>query len=260
MLNIDQYAYTNALRDVHPVEKAVFSFSLLLFSLWSKSVWVSTIIFFVMSAIIVRKAEIPLRYYVKLLFAPFFFLLTSVVVIIVSIVPIGKEAVDSLWQLELGVWKLSITSSNVIKSVGIVFPVIASVSCMYFIILTTPITQLIWLLQKLKVSSLFIELAVFTYHFIFVLLEKSREIYLAQSMRLGYQSYRTGFSSFGQLIVSLLIKTLRSAKEFQIALDCRGGEEALYDVEWTQVYKKTHWLGIALLLTGLFIIYMLTNK
>ena len=260
MLNIDQYAYINALRDVHPMEKAVFSFSLLFFSLLSKNGWISLIIFLLITFMIVTKAQISLHFYVKLLLVPFFFLLTSVVVILVSIVPIEQKIVHSLWQFELGNWKLFVSSTSMNKGIEMIYSVIASVSCMYFLILTTPISQLIWLLQKLKIPALFIELAVYTYHFIFVLLDKAHEIYVAQTMRLGYLNYRMGITSFGQLIVSLLLKTISSMKEFQIALDCRGGEQGLYEVELTQTYKKEHWLGIALLLAGLLMIDLITNK
>ena len=260
MLRIDQYAYKNACIDVHPVEKAVFSFSLLLLSIATKNVMVAIITFTLVSVMIVIAAKIPLRYYIKLLSLPLVFLLSSVLVILVSVVSIDTEVLNALWQVEMGIWKLYISSANLEQSINMIFTVMTSISCMYFMILTTPVQQLIWLLQKCRVPKLFLELALFTYHFIFVLLGKSHQIYIAQSNRLGYRTYRSGLASSGQLIVSLFIKSMISAKNFQMALDSRGGEDGLYDVETNQSYKPAHWLIISLFLIGLLVLDHLTKK
>ncbi len=92
MLQIDKYASMNGWHHVHPLEKAIFSFSFLLFSTLTKSITIALITFFVMGASILFGAKIPFRYYVRLLALPLFFLLTSVLVIIVSIAPIESDS------------------------------------------------------------------------------------------------------------------------------------------------------------------------
>ncbi|TWI59004.1 cobalt/nickel transport system permease protein [Halalkalibacter nanhaiisediminis] len=257
MLQIDKYAIMNGWHHIHPLEKIIFSFSFLLFTILTKSIIIALITFFVMSVSILYGAKIPLRYYVKLLTLPLIFLLTSLLVMIMSIVPIESNIQGFLWQIELGEWQLFVSPNGLYQAVQIFFTVMASVSCMYFFILTTPIHQITWLLQKLKLPTLFIELLVFIYRFIFVLFEKMTEIYLAQSSRLGYQKYRLWLTSLGQLIVSLLIKSMQSAKELQIALDSRAGEEGLHEIELTHTYKKKHWIGISISNVFLFAIFNL---
>ncbi len=84
MLLIDKYAYLNKLAAVHPLEKMIFSLGLLLITLIMRDERLSLITFFVMSAFIILGAKIPLTYYGKLLLLPGFFLLTSLVSILLS--------------------------------------------------------------------------------------------------------------------------------------------------------------------------------
>lgn len=84
MLLIDKYAYLNKLASVHPLEKMIFSLGLLLITLIMRDERLSLITFFVMSAFIIVGAKIPLTYYFKLLLLPGFFLLTSLVSILLS--------------------------------------------------------------------------------------------------------------------------------------------------------------------------------
>lgn len=73
MLLIDKYAYMNKLASVHPLEKMLFSFGLLLLSLIMRDERISLITFIVMSAFIIIGAKIPVKYYLKLLLLPGFF-------------------------------------------------------------------------------------------------------------------------------------------------------------------------------------------
>lgn len=245
MLQINQYAYMNAYRDIHPIEKGLFAILFLLFCLFTKNVAVALFTFFVMSTVIVLGAKIPLTYYLKILLLPFFFLLTSVLVIPISIVPANMDLLDSVLSTKMGPWQLYISRAKYEMVIELIFTVIASVSCMYFFILTTPIQQIVWLFQRLKLPALFIELFLFTYRFIFVLLEKTVEIRYAQTSRLGYQTYRNAISSLGQLLVSLFIKSMKSAKELHMTLETRGNGKDIFDDVITETYKLSNWVLLA---------------
>ncbi|WP_165820797.1 cobalt ECF transporter T component CbiQ [Pueribacillus theae] len=242
MLQIDQYAYINSYRNIHPIEKGLFAFLFLLFCLLTKNAAVAIFTFFVMSTAIVLGAKIPLAYYLKILLLPIFFLLTSVLAILISIVPANMELLDSVLSMKMGPWQLYISQTKYKMAIELIFTVVASVSCMYFFILTTPIQQIVWLFQKLRLPALFIELFLFTYRYLFVLLEKTVEIRLAQTSRLGYQTSRNAISSLGQLLVSLFIKSMRSAKEVHMAIEIRGDGKEIFDDEITQTYKQLHWI------------------
>lgn len=260
MIKIDDYAYISGLKDVHPVEKLSFALIFLLFTILTKNIWVACFTFVVMSIGVLFKAKIPFIPYLKLLFAPFVFLMTSLAAILFSIVPIDQENLDVLWMVQIGLWKIYISSSSIQQSYELAATILASVSCLYFLVLSTPLHQLIWVLKKVKLPNVFVELMGITYRFIFVLLEKVNEIYIAQSSRLGYQNYRSWFASVGQLIVSLFVKSMRSAKELQIAIDSRGGDEHLYDVDLSMSYNRGHFVIIFISFVTLFLIFILTKS
>ncbi|UOK56437.1 energy-coupling factor transporter transmembrane protein EcfT [Bacillus sp. OVS6] len=73
MLKIDDYAYTSALKDVHPVEKVGFAFAYLLFTIITKNICIACLTFILMSVGIVFGAKIPFYHYIKLLLFPSFF-------------------------------------------------------------------------------------------------------------------------------------------------------------------------------------------
>ncbi|WHY03347.1 cobalt ECF transporter T component CbiQ [Neobacillus sp. DY30] len=260
MIKIDDYAYSSGLKDVHPVEKVSFALIFLFFTILSKNISVACFTFTVMSIVVIFRAKIPFIVYLKLLFVPFVFLMTSIVAIIFSIAPIYQEDLDVLWKAEIGLWQIYISSPGIQQSYKLATTILASVSCLYFLVLSTPLNQMMWVLKKVKLPTVFIELMGITYRFIFVLLEKMNEIYIAQTSRLGYQNYKSGFSSVAQLIVSLFVKSMRSAKELQIAIDSRGGDEHLYDVDLSLSYNRGHFVFIFISLVTLFMINVMTKS
>lgn len=254
MLQIDYFSNTNPLRNVHPVQKACFSLAYLLFALLTKSIGIAVFTFIVMSLAILAKAKIPWTYYVKLLLLPFLFLTTSVLTLLLSLAPVDMVLQESLWEMKMGTWQIYVSSTNLERGIQLTCTVVACISSMYFFILTTPFRDIQWLLQKLRLSPLFIELVSFTYRFIFVLIEKAQEIYVAQSSRLGYESYRTSVSSLAHLVVSLFVKSMQAARDLQMAMDSRGGEEDLDPIEITSLYHRQGWVAIGssmILLIGL---------
>jgi len=258
MLKIDQYAYINGLKHVHPAEKVAFAFVFLLFTIITKNKSIACLTFFIMSISVVFAAKIPLSQYIKLLLLPSMFLLTSMMTIVISVTSINSY-VNPLWQIEIGSWSIYTSLANLKQAFDLGTTVIASISCLYFLILTTSINQILWVLKQLKLPILFIELVGMTYRFIFVLLDKMHEIFLAQSSRLGYQNHKDWITSVAQLIVSLFIKSSQSAKELQTAIESRGGEEGLYDIEIGIAINRSRCAGILVVVVGLFTISILTR-
>ena len=258
MVKIGDYAYTNALRNVHPMEKVAFSFSFLLFTIATKNLYIACLSFLVMSIATTFFAKIPFSYYIKLLLLPSFFLFTSIITMVITIVPASEQSINAILSVDMGRWQIYISENGLKKAYQLAATALASVSCLYFLILTTTIHHFIWVLQKAKMPTLFIELVGLTYRFIFVLLDKVHEIYVAQSSRLGYQNYRVWMSSVAQLIVSLFIKSTNFARELQTAIDSRGGNDEWYQVELDLRYNLIHCTGIGFFTVVLLMISILT--
>ncbi|MBT2647531.1 cobalt ECF transporter T component CbiQ [Bacillus sp. ISL-34] len=249
MLLIDKYAYFNGLKDVHPLEKMVFALSLLLFSLTVRDMTVSLITFTVMSALIIFAAKIPLFYYLKLLLLPGFFILSGTITILFSFTSKFTLLSNIWWSWKVGNWQIFISDDSIGTVANLITVVFGSISCLYFLTLTTPITVILSVLRKLKVPSLLIDLIELTYRFIFIFLDTALAIHQSQASRLGYGSLRKGMRSLGLLISSLFLGVLQRSGQLTMAMNARGYQENLSYIEDTYTYSSRNWL-IAIVILG----------
>lgn len=257
MLLIDKYAYINHLKNIHPVEKMTMALFPLLFTLIVKDTIVALITFAVMSALTIFGAKIPFSYYLKLLLLPGFFLLSGTLSILISFARRDTVIPNILWSAKFENWQIFITASNVNTVVSLVFVVFSSISCLYFLTLTTPVHDILQVIRKLKVPQLLIEITEITYRFIFVFLETALKIYQAQNSRLGYRTARLWIHSLSMLISSLFISVFQRARELTIAMDSRGYREDMMYIDDHYQYSATNWLVILGIMAGIVTIYIL---
>ncbi|TDL91892.1 cobalt ECF transporter T component CbiQ [Vibrio vulnificus] len=253
MLLIDKYAYFNGLKDVHPLEKMVFALSLLLFSLTVRDMTVSLITFTVMSALIIFAAKIPFSYYLKLLLLPGFFILSGTITILFSFTSKFTSISNIWWSWKIGNWQIFISDDSFGTVANLITVVFCSISCLYFLTLTTPITVILSVLRKLKVPSLLVDLIELTYRFIFIFLDTALAIHQSQASRLGYGSLRKGIRSLGLLISSLFLGVLQRSGQLTMAMNARGYQENLSYIEDTYTYSSRNWL-IAIVILGSLIL------
>ncbi|MGG0655823.1 cobalt ECF transporter T component CbiQ [Rummeliibacillus pycnus] len=256
MLLIDQYAYINRLAKTHPVEKIVLALFLLLFSLTVKDALISLITFFLMSSLTVLVAKIPWQYYSKLLCIPGVFLLSSMISILLSFTQHPELIHSSIWQSHLMNWTVYISAQSVEMSIQLFFSVLSSISCLYFLTLTTPVHELMHVLKKCKVPQLLIELIELTYRFIFVFLEKSVQIFQSQNSRLGYLSVKLGMHSLGLLISSLFVHVFKRSKELSIAMNSRGYDESIIYLEDSYQYSARNWTIILMIFLVIIVVFI----
>lgn len=254
MLLIDKYAYFNGLKNVHPLEKMVFALSLLLFSLTVRDVTVSLITFTVMSALIIFAAKIPFSYYLKLLLLPGFFILSGTFTILFSFTSKFTSISNIWWSWKVGNWQIFISDDSVGTVINLIIVVLGSISCLYFLTLTTPITVILSVMRKLKVPSLLVDLIELTYRFIFIFLETALAIHQSQASRLGYGSLRKGIRSLGLLISSLFLGVLQRSGHLTMAMNARGYQENLSYIEDTYTYSSRNWLVAIVILGSLIFI------
>lgn len=244
MLLIDQYAYINQLKSVHPAEKMAFTFSLLLFSTIIRDELIALLIFAVMSMAIIRIAKVPWRFYVKLLLLPSFFLLTSLVTIVFSFAKTGTVLPNYYAAWTVGKWTIFITHASIDHAIQLACVVLGSISCLYFLILTTSAQSIFHVLRKLRVPALFIEMCELTYRFIFVFIQSAEQIYIAQQARLGYNTLSQGLRSVAFLVSSLFIDVLQRSKQLSNAMQSRSLETSPLYWEEDFAYSTKNWLAI----------------
>jgi cobalt/nickel transport system permease protein len=256
MLLIDKYAYINRLKTIHPVEKITLALFLLLITLLMKDKIVSLIIFSLMSTFTIFAAKIPFSYYIKLLLLPSIFLLSGTLTILFSFAKKDAILPPVFGSIEFGNWQVFILVSNLNTVISLLFVVLSSISCLYFLTLTTPVQEILQVLRKLKVPQLLIEITELTYRFIFVFLESALKIYQAQNSRLGYRTFKLWLHSLGLLISSLFTTVFQRAKELTIAMDSRGYAEDILYLDNHYQYSATNWLMIIGLIASIVTVYL----
>jgi len=100
--------------------------------------------------------------------------------------------------------------------------IIGAVSVIAVLGFATSFTDLISGLAWFRFPKTLIEILLFAYRYIFMLLEDALIIYNAQKNRLGYSSVRRGMNSFGVLAGSLILKAFEHSQKATVAMIQRG--------------------------------------
>jgi cobalt/nickel transport system permease protein len=98
----------------------------------------------------------------------------------------------------------------------------AGVSCLLFLALTTPVTDLVAGLRRIGVPPEIAEVTLLMYRFLFLLTGTATAMNIAQSARLGHSSYRRWMKSLGMLIANLMPRALARARSLEVGLAARG--------------------------------------
>lgn len=219
MINIDTYAYASRLKRIDPLQKFVFALLTLGVCLWADTLVISIAVLFIMGWMTIRSGGTPLSLFIKLLFVPMAFLVIGVLTIAINI---SSNPQGFLLSLPIaGVW-LGVSKVGMYEAVRLFFRVLGSVSCLYFLSLSTPMVDLLTVLRRLKVPKIMVEMMNLVYRFIFILMDTADTMLIAQNSRLGYRSLSTGYHSLGTLASTLFIRSYKRSNDLFIALESRG--------------------------------------
>ena len=211
---LDGYAHSNALRDVNTYFKVLFAIVTMLVSLISTSPVVPFLIFFILTGIIIFKAKIPYKFYLKFLSVPLIFALITFIFMAIFF-GIGAHVLD------LGIFNLGITSDGFDLGLLVFARIMGGFSCLAFLALTTPMTEIFSVLGDIKIPQIVLEIAMLMYRFIFVFLDEAINMYHSQETRLGYSSIKKSYKSMGMLASNLFIKTWIKGEKAYLAMESR---------------------------------------
>jgi cobalt/nickel transport system permease protein len=238
MIRIDKYAYMSNLRESSPVQKTVLAALMTGICLWADSMSVSFAILLSMSLITVKKGGIPMKSYIGLMMLPLSFLLIGTLTIAFEIStyePGANHVIQHgiIFSRNIGILSVSVSKFGVLRASSLYIKALGATSCLYFLSLSTPMTDIMSVLRKLRLPSLLIDLMLLIYRFIFVLLEVSNTIFTAQESRMGYSSIANSYRSLGSLASSLFIRSYVRSDAVYTALEARG-----YDGEITVIERE----------------------
>ena len=218
---IDDYAYKNKLYKVNPNKKFIIGMLLLILSLINPFNYISLLIIALMSFVIVVIAKIELKDYLHFIKIPLTFLIISIIMILLNFSH-NKEIF--LYSIKIGNLYVGVTNESLKSAMHLFFRALSCLTCIYFIMLTTPFYKLIFVFKKLHLPDVVLEISMLMYRFIFIFMEEVSDIRKSQELRFGYLNLKNGYNSFGLLVSMLFKRMMIRYDEMSIALDMK-----LYD-------------------------------
>lgn len=257
--HIDSLAYTNRLRSLPPEHKLLFAIALFTVG-FIAPIPVQLAIAIWMAVWVVGYAKIPGAVYGKLLAIPVSFWVMSVPALViggVGVQNLDAAQADIVQGFTVGPWYLYVSYQGLMQVGVLLARAIALTSCMYFILFTVPLVELLRVMQRLGCPTLMAELLLLMYRFIFVLTDTVLELLTAQQSRLGYCTWRISMRSLSILISQLLIRTLNSYRQIAMGLASRNFNGELR-VLHTRRYQPNRRYSLEAV-SGLFLLLICTG-
>ncbi len=222
VVTIDQYAQRSRLSAWNPVFKTISALLLLILCVCSHSPWPPLLLCAVMLVLTVAVGGMEMHDYLSLLALPAVFLLFSGIVLLWDYASVP----NGVWTVPLAQGWLVITAENQEIARLVMARAFGAVSCLYFLSLSTPISELISVGRKARIPDIVLELAVLIYRYIFVLLSTCHDMKDAAASRLGFDGMRQSIWTTGKLYGNLLARSFRRAEACLDAMEsrCYDGE------------------------------------
>ncbi|WP_407919321.1 cobalt ECF transporter T component CbiQ [Devriesea agamarum] len=224
----------------------MYSFGLVIVTI-SVPVWPGTLIVFIVatcSAVLI--AKVPWKLYARMVAAPAAFVAISVLTVGISIG--APPDMPKLWSWG---W-LSMTHQGLAMAGTLAGRGFSAMAALILFAATTPMTDVLTFLQRLRVPAPLIDIASLTYRLLFVLAEVTGRVREAQEQRLGYVGFRRSFHSLGLLLSSVLLRSWERAQRLEAGLACRGYDGELKvltspsPVSWRFVVGSVIVLGLVI--------------
>lgn len=211
---LDSYAHSNGLKNANVSFKVLFAILTMVVCLLSTSPVVPLIITLIISLILIFKAQIPPKFYLKFISIPFIFGFLTFVFMAVFF------GTGETW-FNIGLFNLAVYKDGFNLGLLVFARILGGFSCLGFLALTTPMTELFSVLESLKIPKIVLEIAMLMYRFIFVFLGEAENMYHSQNTRLGYNGLKNTYHSLGMLISNLFIRTWVQGEQVYIAMESR---------------------------------------
>ncbi|UYZ33630.1 cobalt ECF transporter T component CbiQ [Clostridium beijerinckii] len=215
--SIDFYAYASKIRHWNAEFKVYLSVLTLVLCIVFNNPYVSATVIIAMAYITVIKGKIPAAEYLSILAIPITFILLSTFTIAIdfSKQPIGQ------YNLYLGFCYIFTSTVQLKKMIFLILKIFAAISALQMMTLSTPTSEIIYVLRKAHVPKLIVELMSLIYRYIFILMDVFTKMKSSAKSRQGYCDFKTSCYTFGSIASNMLIISLRKANAYYDAMESR---------------------------------------
>jgi cobalt/nickel transport system permease protein len=218
---IEQCAYANRLRLVTPAAKGIFCLCGLIASFAAGTPAAACGVAVALAGITVLGAGIPLGRYLRAVAPALLFLCISALTLAVSLTP---DSLHNSFYIRIEQASLQTAAQVAGRSLG-------SLTALLFLAMTTPLTDIIGLLRRLRTPETLLDIMTLCYRTLFVFSEAVRETTTAQSARLGYATTGHALRSMGILTANLTVQVWQRSQALHVAAMSRNGDGPLRFLE-----------------------------
>lgn len=137
----------------------------------------------------------------------------------------------------LGIVAVVIFVQGLQQGLLIMGKVLGCVSLVIFLSMTTPVNKLLNAAFFLRIPRTWIEVAMLTYRYIFVLLEDAVVVRDAQMVRLGYSGLRRSLRSIGRLAGAVVVRAYDQSMAVYDAMVLRGYKGKIINPGWQDKFN-----------------------
>lgn len=216
---IDEIAYASKLRKVSPFLKLFVALFSIAVCLIVKNIYINLFILAAVLVFMTAVGKTSFYHVIQLMCIPLTFAAVGSIVLIFDI---AKTPEDMIASIQIGSYTIGITENGIDMCVNIFVRCITASASIFFVSVTTPMTEIFSTLRRFHVPAFLAEIMELVYRYIFVLLETAARIRFAQECRLEYCKMKASFYSTAQLISNLFIRAYKQAERTYTAMESRG--------------------------------------
>jgi len=218
---IEQSAYANRWRCVSPAAKGIFALGGFVAAFAARAPATAVTVACLLAAVTLAGAGVSLGRYLRVAAPALFFLAMSSLSLAFSL-DVSEATGGLSFQLSTpGLHQVAEVSA---RSFG-------ALTALLFLVLTTPMIDLIALLRRLKTPEVLLEIMVLCYRMLFVFSAAVHDTLTAQSARLGYATPRLAMRSLGELAANLTVQVWQRAHALHVAAQARNNDGPLHFLE-----------------------------
>ncbi len=217
ILSIDVLAHQSKLKKISPRIKFITFFTLMVMCIFSKRVFYGLLLFCIVSLIIVIAGGLDVRKYINLISLPMSFLMLSCLVILFQFEdsPIGVLNFNIF-----GIYIVMTKATQIVASL-VIARSMGALSCLYAISVTTPMSDLIETLHKLRCPNILINLMYLIYRYAFLVMDIYNKLKVATDSRLGFSDFKSSMKSSGLIYTKLFMRSYANANVSFDAMESR---------------------------------------
>jgi cobalt/nickel transport system permease protein len=215
--SIDLYAYNSGINNWNSTFKVFFSIATLILCIGLDNPLVSISIIVAMAYLTIVKGGLPAREYLSILAIPIAFIILGTFTIAVdfSRQPIGQ------YNMHLGFFYVFTSRQKLREVLFLILKVFAAVSAVQMMTLSSPSSEIIYVLRKVHVPKLIVELMDIIYRYIFILMDAYTKMRNSAESRQGFCDFKTSCHTFGSIVSNMLIISLKKAAAYYDAMEAR---------------------------------------